>query len=62
MVLSCDRSWNPLLHPRACEIASVLENCVYGTKNKWEETGRNLQDSFLEDSLMEYMQILYWCD
>lgn len=62
MVLSCDRSWNLLLHVHAGEIASVLENCVYGMKNKWEGIGCNLQDSFLKGSLMEHMQILFWCD
>lgn len=60
MVLSCVRSWNQ--HPHAGEIASVLENCVYSMKNKWEEIGCNLQDSFLKESLMEYMQIRFSCD
>lgn len=62
MVLSSVRSWNLLLHAHAGEIASVLENCVYTMKSKWEEIGHNVQDSFFEDSLVEYMQILLWCD
>lgn len=62
MVLSSVGSWNLLQHVHAGEIASVLEDCVYSMKNKWEEIGHNSQDPFFEVSLVEYMQILLWCD
>lgn len=54
--------WSLLLYPYAGEVANVLGKCVCIMKKKWEEIGCNLQDSFLEDSLMECMQILFWCD
>lgn len=54
--------WSRLLYPCAGEVANALGKCVYSKKNKWEEIGCNLEDSFLEESLMECMQILFWCD